>query len=830
MSARLLVLTTLFALLALAACGGDNAASLDARDDHDGPSIDGGDGTPDARTPDAGFSPDAGPSMDVQCDTLLTSAAEGSCDVVDGTGTAVVIRGNILGDGAALLDGTVMYDGEQIACVGCDCSDEPGYATATVITCAGAAVSPGLINAHSHLNYENAAPLASTAPGGTRYNHRHGWRGGVPTPSNAFGTGATSNGMRWNELRHLLSGTTSIAASTKANALVRNLDELEAADTALGFAPVTYEVFTLGDSNETFKANCAWNYEYSEFEVSQLPGMVTHTAEGIDNYAHDEFRCQSQSFNGGEDFVEKNVGHIHGVGLNATDYYNMARDDAKLVWSPRSNLSLYGMTAQAQVFDRLGGTIALGTDWTYSGSANLVREMACIDQYDTGWLGGVFTDEDLWRMATINGAKATGTDALIGSLVGGKVADIAIYHAEAGQLHRAVITANTDDVVLVVKAGRPMFGEADVLTALDASCEALDVCGSPRRVCASRELGGTTFATLAAAVSGGATPAYPAIFCGVPANEPTCIPTRTEYNGVTTGDVDGDGVANGADDCPTMFNPIRPMDGTVQADVDGDGAGDACDPTPVGTDIDADTVTNSSDVCPFVADLAQVDMDSDDKGDVCDACPTSPNPDSVCAPAPVDIVAINTTLPEGSTVSVVGAVVTGIGAKGFAIQDPAVTSGVNAGVWVYTGSAPAVALGDRVTVSGVTDEYFTMTEISAATIDARVAGTPLAPIPLTVAQASTEPYEGVLVQLTDVTSVTIPYACLGDEATCTDTLLWQLNGGTGILAWDECYAGSTSEWTAEGAGLTSGEPINGVMFYRYNRRRLMPRLAGDIGN
>jgi len=43
---------------------------------------------------------------------------------------------------------------------------------------------------------------------------------------------------------------------------------------------------------------------------------------------------------------------------------------------------------------------------------------------------------------------------------------------------------------------------------------------------------------------------------------------------VTEGDVDGDGVENLYDNCPTTFNP-------AQADADGDGVGDACDACPV---------------------------------------------------------------------------------------------------------------------------------------------------------------------------------------------------------------------------------------------------------
>ncbi|MCU1277878.1 MAG: Metal dependent amidohydrolase, partial [bacterium] len=50
------------------------------------------------------------------------------------------------------------------------------------------------------------------------------------------------------------------------------------------------------------------------------------------------------------------------------------------------------------------------------------------------------------------------------------------------------------------------------------------------------------------------------------------------------GDADGDGIPDAMDNCPTTFNPIRPVDNGVQPDADGDGRGDACDACPLTRD------------------------------------------------------------------------------------------------------------------------------------------------------------------------------------------------------------------------------------------------------
>ena len=767
-------------------------------------------------------------SVVVQCPTPVPAASSGTCDATAGTGTAVVVRGDILTDGTVYADGEVVYDGDRFVCAGCDCSSAPGYASATRIECAGAAVSPGLIDAHDHLNYNNRSPLASTAAGGTRYEHRHDWRGGVSTPSNQAGTAADSAGMRHNELRHLLSGTTSIAASTRADGIVRNLDEPETRDLALGFPRIGYETFLLGDGNETFHPDCTWSYAASEFEVSLYPGIVTHTSEGINDYAHEEFRCQSSSQDGAHDFVERNVAHIHAIGLATADYYNMARDHAKLVWSPRSNISLYGNTADAPLFRRLGGVVALGTDWTYSGSATIVREMACALELGRGAYGGALTPEDVWKMATRDAAIATGTDALVGTLAPDTIADLAVFRRGSAPYHASVIEATSDDVALVVRDGDLMVGEPDVATALGETCDAMMVCGEQRAMCALREIG-TTWAALQSQLGSANPPVYPATFCGPPPNEPTCVPSRPgEYTGPTASDPDGDGIESG-DNCPTVFNPIRPIDAGAQPDADGDGVGDACDDSPLQVDVDGDGVINDDDDCPFVVNPPQTDGDDDGKGDACDACPMAPNPDGVCSPSATTITAIQDgTVPTGASVFVQGAVVTAVDSNGFVAQDPTVASGRNAGVYVFMGGAPGVVIGETVSFAGSTEEYFMLTEVGGAVVLTHTPGTPIAPVALTVAQASDEAYEGTLVRLTNVSKVDNPHNCSADNPACSDQRLWEVNDA--IVVWDRFYADGQTSWVAEtnAAAADMTPTVTGVMWFRFDRRRIVPRTAADI--
>lgn len=90
-------------------------------------------------------------------------------------------------------------------------------------------------------------------------------------------------------------------------------------------------------------------------------------------------------------------------------------------------------------------------------------------------------------------------------------------------------------------------------------------------------------------------------------------------------DTDGDGVADGIDNCPAVAN-------ADQADSNGNGVGDACDSNTQGpgqqqqappADADGDGVADASDNCPHTANANQVDSNHNGVGDACEAAPVS---------------------------------------------------------------------------------------------------------------------------------------------------------------------------------------------------------------
>ena len=149
---------------------------------------------------------------------------------------------------------------------------------------------------------------------------------------------------------------------------------------------------------------------------------------------------------------------------------------------------------------------------------------------------------------------------------------------------------------------------------------------------------------------------YPLFFCGTPdqraelrADAARRRSTARRSTPATTSatDADGDGIADATDNCPTMFNPIRPMDNGTQADFDGDGAGRRLRPVPARrghhaaarrstrTTRDGDGVANATDNCPSDGEPDQADGDMDGNGDACDAVPDDANPGAAACPATI---------------------------------------------------------------------------------------------------------------------------------------------------------------------------------------------------
>ncbi len=544
---------------------------------------------------EAGAGGSAAPDPTVTHCQALEPLASGVCEVTVGD-SGRLITGQILLPDQVLEGGQVLTDAlGVITCAACDCSAEAGASTATQIRCPQGVISPALIDSHDHLTYAQNKPFAATAE---RFEGKQDWRLGQRGHTKLVSVGgANADQIAFAELRFLMGGATAIVGAGSVTGLLRNLDS--ASNSALGVQPVDDDLAPLDDNNGTTRnGDCNYGPNATSAPPALTP-YLARAAEGIDATARNELLCISSTVFDvtpplvSHQLLASNTALVNAAALKASDFALLAAQRASLVWSPRSNLSLYGETLRVTEAARAGVPIALATDWIASGSRDLLRELHCADSFNRDYLDGFLSDRALWRMVTLNAAKVSGVGALLGALTPGLKADISIFDGRAHPRYRAVIEAAAGDVVLVMRGGKVLYGDANLVAAFEGSgmCDAVPVCGVQKRVCLVSEIG-KTFAQLATSVGINE-------FECEPAAEPTCIPSRADaatasvngstlYTGqLTNADSDGDGIPNAGDDCPTVFNPIRPLDNGAQADEDADGVGDACDPCPLDPNLEA---------------------------------------------------------------------------------------------------------------------------------------------------------------------------------------------------------------------------------------------------
>jgi cytosine/adenosine deaminase-related metal-dependent hydrolase len=788
---------------------------------------------------------DGGPSTKKICpNPPIPPPSSGTCSVTQGTGSGLLLRGELLTEKQVLVNGHLLIEQGKIVCAACDCSGHSAYQGATIVACAEGVISPGLINPHDHLQYCLDRPRTND----TRYDHRSEWRRGLngKPEINAKYNNPKLDGLRWGELRMIIGGATSILGIESADGLLRNLDEN---NEGLGKKSTFYNTFPLDDILGQYRVgSCDYPDLPSESSAAGEVAYVTHVAEGVIPAARNEDLCLSGRLAGGVDITLDNAAFIHAIGITAADGLDLALGGTSVIWSPRCNISLYGFTADVVMLHNLGVRLALGTDWIPTGSMNLLRELACADYLNQKHYGGFFSDQQLWRMVTIDAAGVSGVGDLLGRLEPGYFADVTIFDGTKRAGYAAVVRAEVTDVVLVMRGGEALYGEdalvAAVAPAGGQGCEPMTVCRKKRRVCLQREIG-KTLAELKKSVGA----AYSLYYCRTPKDEPTCVPSRPgQYDGsITAGDADGDGVPNSQDNCPSVFNPPRPMD-QGQPDTDGDQQGDACDLCPMdpntttcnvynptASDTDADGIDDTQDNCPLVFNKDQQDVDSDGAGDACDLCAKlgiRELRDPALGKRPV----------VGTQVRIKRALVTAVrdisGSRGFYIREG---KGPYEAIFVYTKSDPPtddtgspIKVGDEVTLQGRLDVYSKIDEIGSPVTITVLGSAPVDPLDVAAGELSpgstaAEALESHLVRVKKVTVAGMvdpattdafwvsdkDIACSGAAPACS-----KVN--------DYLFDGSLLDGKPAVSPGGSFSSITGIVNGHKNDHMLEPRDAGDL--
>lgn len=439
--------------------------------------------------PLTGEQADAGPSL---ADVALSGHRATPVDPLSGPKLALGGRVVAMDDEFHVLPDAVLYlaKGRIVAARPRAQAPPPGF-EATPVTPTHGTVFPGLIELHNHLAY-NALPLWSPVP--RLYQDRGQWpthpdyRKLISGPMTVIGEYRDASGrpallaplVRYVECKCLLGGcTTSQGIMLNSNAgvqrffrgILRNVEHTDQADLSDADARIA-DI----DARNARRFLARLGKERSCFLLHLSEG-VTRAGQS-DSAARRHFLALEVAPD--EWAINETFTGIHAAGLLPQDFAVLHRHGGSMVWSPLSNLLLYGDTARVDAARAAHVPIGLGSDWSPSGSKNLLGELKVAWLYSHHVLHDLFSARDLVAMVTRDAAAILKWQSALGTLEPGRHADLCVIDGVDGDPYDALIHARETQIRLVMIEGVARYGVPELMHALHADGEKLQVGGQAR--------------------------------------------------------------------------------------------------------------------------------------------------------------------------------------------------------------------------------------------------------------------------------------------------------------------------------------------------------------
>jgi hypothetical protein len=383
-----------------------------------------------------------------------------------------------------VIDDTVVYvqDGAIVAVRPPSATAPAGFETTAALSTDGS-IYPGLIELHNHLAYD-ALPLWQVPK---LYKDRDQWRGTtdyetlISRPMGILGAmpDVVRAICRYVECKAVVGGTTTsqgIRLVSDAGigkyfrGIIRTVEQ-PGGDKRLPAAAALISDPDAKDPKAFWRILQKQDKKGAEY--------LLHLSEGTDDSARKHFR--SLEIAPDTWAIDRALAGIHCAALTAADFDVLAAHQGAMVWSPFSNLLLYGKTADVAAAKKAGVAIGIGPDWSPSGSKNLFGELKVAKLWnDDDPKGGCFTSRDLVAMATIGAAAILRWDQGLGSISPGKRADLLVVATSAADPYDGLLAAKEADIRLVVVDGVPRYGVPALMSAFRADGETATVAGAAR--------------------------------------------------------------------------------------------------------------------------------------------------------------------------------------------------------------------------------------------------------------------------------------------------------------------------------------------------------------
>lgn len=398
---------------------------------------------------------------------------------------ALVIAGRIVPMSAseplAVFSGRIYLgdDGFVDAVVAGDGTPPPGFANAPVADTGDAFVVPGLIDLHNHIAY-NALPLWAEPSQKKPFLHHNDWtdaptyRPKISWPAWVLANADPEALLAYVQARALVGGTTSIQGWPPANrphqTMLRDIDDEKAGTTNRNLiytSALTEKPLDLAKTAQFMSRGAGFVYHCSEGQ----PGSIVAR----------EFKDVAAS-----GCLQKTLMAIHCNAVADSDWPLWRQSDAgAVVWSPFSNLWLYGTTTNLPAAMSRGVSICLGSDWGPSGTKHVLGELKVAKIVSQKQKFGL-ADSDLVAMVTSNAGDMLARCWLrqVGRLLHGSIADVTVVRSHSnGDVWSQIVNATEREVMLVVVGGIPRYGDAAIMNAIDAPpSTSLQIAGTARKL------------------------------------------------------------------------------------------------------------------------------------------------------------------------------------------------------------------------------------------------------------------------------------------------------------------------------------------------------------